>query len=254
MTSRGTERLTLADEIENRYAYLEPLEFGTEISPSTYAVMVINAHKRDMIAAALRAHAAQAENPSYGNQDCVAPGPSDVFKKLEYCLTKDSLTNDERIASALQVIRHQAPPSGPSDAIYQPHPRWKPNDGYRRHPQTVEEWDHRTDPIGGALERSILRLNVAIDYDDPREPDGMALVSRNDLIHLKHDWVHKNAVFEIWLKERQEKAIASSNQLANEPDGGVKESPASIVGLHQQAQSMPDGDALIAGLRKVEEK
>lgn len=89
-----------------------------------------------------------------------------------------------------------------------PHPHWKPNNGSSRHPQTVAEWDHQNDPIGEALRHSIRRLNVAGDYDDPRAPDQMCLVLRGDIIRLMHDWIHKNAVFEIWCKEREDARAA----------------------------------------------
>jgi|SRR5579883_1515793 hypothetical protein len=99
-----------------------------------------------------------------------------------------------------------------------PHPRWKPHFGTSRHPATIEEWDSRNDPIGGALECSRRRLNVAIDYDDPRAPDQMALVCRADLSRLMNDWTHKNAVFELW---RQQRADAEANlQRLNETSQG----------------------------------
>lgn len=86
--------------------------------------------------------------------------------------------------------------SQPSGRDADPHPRWKPNNGHERHPQTIEEWNYRNDSAGGALDRSIRRLNVAGDYDDPRAPDQMALVLRIDLIRLIGDYTHKRAAFE----------------------------------------------------------
>jgi|GEM_PF-3626675 len=83
-----------------------------------------------------------------------------------------------------------------------PHPRWKSGGQSDRHPQSIEEWNFQNDPLGGALERSLRRLNVATDYDDPRVPDQMALVLRIDILSLIHDWIQKKAAWEIWRKER----------------------------------------------------
>lgn len=82
-----------------------------------------------------------------------------------------------------------------TDPTTQPHPRWKPSDGSARHPQTLSAWDWRGD-APPAFDRSLRRLNVAIDYDDPRAPDQMTLVLRIDLSRLIGDWTHKNAAFE----------------------------------------------------------
>lgn len=82
----------------------------------------------------------------------------------------------------------------------EPHPKWKPDDKSDRHPQALVEWDYRTDPVGGAFERSRRRLNVASDYDDPRAPDQMALVLRLDVMRLMHQYVHRNAAFEAWVR------------------------------------------------------
>lgn len=80
-----------------------------------------------------------------------------------------------------------------------PHPRWKPSNGYERHPQTAEEWDYRKDPTGPeAKARSERRLNVAGDYDDPRAPEQMALVLRIDLLRLIGELNHKRAFFEAY--------------------------------------------------------
>lgn len=97
------------------------------------------------------------------------------------------------------VPRSPAPQAGcaKEGADSDPHPKWKPGQS-DRHPQSVEEWDYRNDPAGGALERSRKRLAVAGDYDDPRAPDQMALVLRIDLIRLLGDWTHKNAAWESW--------------------------------------------------------
>lgn len=74
--------------------------------------------------------------------------------------------------------------SEPGDASIQPHPRWNAEKPGERHPQTVEEWNWHNDgpENGGGLARSLKRLAVAADYDDPRAPDQMAQVLRIDLI------------------------------------------------------------------------
>lgn len=90
------------------------------------------------------------------------------------------------------------------DADAKPHPRWKPDNG-DRHPKTEAEWDYRNDPVGGSLEASVKRLNVAADYDDPRAPDQMALVLRIDLMRLKSDWIHKNAAFNAGVRHNPDK-------------------------------------------------
>lgn len=77
----------------------------------------------------------------------------------------------------------------------QPHPRWKPDDGSDRHPQTVAEWNYHNDPAGEAALCAERRLNVAIDYADPRAPDQMALVLRIDLMRVSGELTHKRAFF-----------------------------------------------------------
>lgn len=91
--------------------------------------------------------------------------------------------------------------------LIEPHPRWKVGDKSDRHPQTLEEWDRGADPIGGALNRSLRRLNVAVDYADPRAPDQLALVHRGDLSRALADRTHKNAAWECWRTEEKENAV-----------------------------------------------
>ena len=79
-----------------------------------------------------------------------------------------------------------------------PHPRWRPQDGSSRHPQSAAEWDWRQDSVGDALTRSVNRLNFAMDFDDPRAPDQMTVVLRADILRLTHDWIHKNVAWEHW--------------------------------------------------------
>lgn len=109
-----------------------------------------------------------------------------------------------RLARAALSALASSPPAQSRDT--DPHPRWKPgqSDRHPRYPQSIEEWNYRNDPISRALARSLKRLNVAGDYDDPRAPDQMALVLRTDLIRLKHDWIHKNAAFESHRQSRDE--------------------------------------------------
>jgi hypothetical protein len=89
-----------------------------------------------------------------------------------------------------------------------PPPHWTAADGWY-HPQTAEEWDYRKDPTGHRFERGMARLQFAADRCDPRAPDEMAQVLRLDVLNLIHDWVHKNAVWEHWRKERADKAAAA---------------------------------------------
>lgn len=89
-----------------------------------------------------------------------------------------------------------------------PHPHWSVEAENTNYPKTVEEWDPHQDPVGEHLARAEKRLRVAMDRDDPRAPDEMAIVSRWDLTTLVHDWWHKCAVFDLWRKERAEKAAA----------------------------------------------
>lgn len=91
-----------------------------------------------------------------------------------------------------------------------PHPRWKPDDKSDRHPQTAAEWDYRNDPVGGAVERSVRRLNVACDYDDHRAPDQMAMVLRVDLSRALGRLVHMEAAFTCW---RAGDALSTASQL-----------------------------------------
>jgi hypothetical protein len=75
-----------------------------------------------------------------------------------------------------------------------PHPRWNPTKPGQRHPQTTEAWDWRNDgPDNDAFDRSVRRLAVAGDYDDPRAPDQMAQVLRIDLIRVLDALVHRTA-------------------------------------------------------------
>lgn len=80
-----------------------------------------------------------------------------------------------------------------------PHPRWRPDDKSDRHPQTVGEWDYQQDGPPDALKRSLKRLNVAMDYDDPRAPNQYAMVLRTDLIRVIGDYTHKRAAFDYFL-------------------------------------------------------
>lgn len=101
------------------------------------------------------------------------------------------------------------------------HPHWKPGDDqFDRHPKTLEEWDSRKDPVGQHFARAIRRLQMAMDRDDPRAPDQMALVLRWDISSLMHDWIHKNAVFEIWRDERAKKSADAALSVSSTDRGG----------------------------------
>lgn len=121
----------------------------------------------------------------------------------------ESLDYGDRLLLTLAdaLARHSASlPHDEPAPLLGPHPRWKATDKSDRHPQSVDEWDYRTDPVGGALDCSLRRLNVACDYDDPRAPDQMALVLRVDLSRVLADRTHKHAAWEIWCKERERSA------------------------------------------------
>lgn len=130
----------------------------------------------------------------------------DIARRIEDVFAAEHVGGEVQRRARLQVLVLEAMQAARADGIKDndPHPNWRPDGkGGERHPQTVAEWDYRNDPTGGALARSVRRLNVAGDYDDPRAPDQMALVLRIDLIRLKHDWIHKNACFEYWLASRR---------------------------------------------------
>jgi hypothetical protein len=89
-----------------------------------------------------------------------------------------------------------------------PHPHWSAENKNENYPKTVDEWNPHKDPVGQHLTLAVKRLRMAMDRDDPRAPDQMALISRWDLTTLVHDWWHKSAVFEIWRDERAAKRAA----------------------------------------------
>lgn len=86
-----------------------------------------------------------------------------------------------------------------------PHPHWSAENKNENYPKTLEEWDPHKDPVGHHLELAVARLRVAMDRDDSRAPDEMALISRWDLTTLVHDWWTKCAVFDIWCAEQKQK-------------------------------------------------
>jgi hypothetical protein len=77
-----------------------------------------------------------------------------------------------------------------------PPPHWPSKPDFDRHPKTAEEWDvykHR--------DKFIERLNFNADLADPRVADQMTIVSRLDLLTLKHKYIRANAVVEIRTKK-----------------------------------------------------
>lgn len=113
-----------------------------------------------------------------------------------------------RIGGRLDFVEARIAPGG-GDESTQPHPRWKVGRG-DRHPQTADEWNWREDgpENGGGLARSVKRLNVAMDYDDPRAPDQMALVLRVDLMRVQQALVWRTAQSDSF-RERLAAASAS---------------------------------------------
>lgn len=105
-----------------------------------------------------------------------------------------------------------------------PHPHWSVENKNEDYPKSVDEWDPRKDPVGQHLALAEKRLRVAMDRDDPRAPEEMALISRWDLTTLVHDWWHKCAVFDLWLAERKAKeaSLVSSTNQASAPQADVR--------------------------------
>ncbi len=74
-----------------------------------------------------------------------------------------------------------------------PPAHWEENDGWKRHPQTAEEWNWHNDGSPDAGRRSELRLNFAGDRADPHAPDQMALILRIDLLRIMGRMQHAEA-------------------------------------------------------------
>lgn len=111
-----------------------------------------------------------------------------------------------RSAYAEMVKAGAVDPAQQPGKLGDPHPHWSEQAKNKNYPKTLAEWDPHQDPVGEHLARAEKRLRVAMDRDDPRAPEEMAIVSRWDLTTLVHDWWHKCAVFDLWRKERAEKA------------------------------------------------
>lgn len=147
--------------------------------------------------------------------------PEQLTNAVDFVIATLASTNPSYLhsvrASALAKLQSfmSASPTPDMRSVLEPHPRWTPNDKSERHPQTVEEWDWQKDGPPDALARSRRRLNVAIDYADPRAPDQMALVLRTDLSRLMGDWTYKNAAFEHFRLNR----VPSPAQLDPAPEG-----------------------------------
>lgn len=75
----------------------------------------------------------------------------------------------------------------------QPPSHWTENDGWKRHPQSVDEWNWHNDAYPDAGERSELRLNFSADLADPHAPDQMAVVLRIDLLRVMARMQHAEA-------------------------------------------------------------
>jgi hypothetical protein len=139
--------------------------------------------------------------------------PDGLFQNIQnavYAMRgRTPLMNDAAITAALAA--HRAVPAGSAspgvtgDVVarsalepFDPHPHWRVEHKNESYPKTVEQWDPHKDPVGQHLALAVRRLRMAMDRDDPRAPDEMALISRWDLTTLVHDWWHKCAVFDLW--------------------------------------------------------
>jgi hypothetical protein len=121
----------------------------------------------------------------------------EMFDYFDKALSTPSVgrvtVNASQLFDLLILARKGAHAEGEEITAIPQHMRAKPGE---RHPQTDDEHNPQNDPTGGALARSVARLNYAADYADPRALDQMALVWRIDLIRLSGDWQHKRAFFE----------------------------------------------------------
>ena len=90
----------------------------------------------------------------------------------------------DRLRTIRTAIGLQLTTSGYMQRPDRPPPTWRPNDGSDRHVQDEAGWDWRKDRTGAAVAQSVLRLNWAADYSDPRAPDQMAVVLRIDVLRL----------------------------------------------------------------------
>jgi hypothetical protein len=121
----------------------------------------------------------------------------EMFDYFEKALATPSVgrvtVNASQLFDLLILARKGAHAEGATVTAIPQHMRARPGE---RHPQTDAEHDPQNDPTGGALARSVARLNYAADYADPRALDQMALVWRIDILRLSSDWQHKTAFFE----------------------------------------------------------
>jgi hypothetical protein len=102
-----------------------------------------------------------------------------------------------------------------------PPTHWTEKDGWKRHPQTAEEWNWRNDAYPDAGTRSELRLNFACDRADPHAPDQMALVLRIDLSRIMGRMQHAEA-FKNFHLERRALLERQGKSVAPEVDPAVK--------------------------------
>lgn len=121
----------------------------------------------------------------------------DMFAHFEQAMAAPNMgrvcVDYSKLFDLLILARKGAHAEGMEITPIPQHMREKPGE---RHPQTDEEHNPQNDPTGGALARSVARLNYAADYADPRAPDQMALVWRIDILRVSSDWQHKRAFFE----------------------------------------------------------
>jgi hypothetical protein len=105
-------------------------------------------------------------------------------------------------------------PALPTRINDQPPVHWMASDGWKRHPQTAEEWNWRkdSDHVGEASDRSEQRLNFAADQADPHAPDQMATVLRIDLLRLHGRMIAAEAYKQFHVSQKEAKG-----ELVNPP-------------------------------------
>ena len=117
--------------------------------------------------------------------------------------------------------RHRTAHSGEGRENDKPPRHWAANDKCNRHPQSTEEWDWHADrPSEDSCERSIRRLNFAVDRGDPDAPNQMALVLRVDLSRVLGRLTHYTAPRELLMQKLDGEGRSNG---AGEIDAGLVE-------------------------------